>query len=231
MYGRQIQDRTLTFGVSGALIMNALVMYDRETDTLWSQFLGVGVQGELVDTPLEYLGSSLTTWSAWRQAHPDTLVLDQGRRRSDPYDGYYSGNSAGVRGQTNEDARLATKEFVLGLQLPNGATKAYPFRALSRTPIVNDEVGGTAVVVTFDSGNGSTAAFSRLAGDRLLTFAPAEGGRSTMTDAETGSTWSRLTGTALEGPLAGAVLEPVPSFAVFWFAWSDFHPASAFYEP
>ena len=40
MYAREIEGRELTFGVSGKLIMNALVLYDRQTDSLWSQFLG-----------------------------------------------------------------------------------------------------------------------------------------------------------------------------------------------
>ena len=43
MYGREINGRVHTFGVSGKLIMNALVMYDHQTDTLWSQFLSRGV--------------------------------------------------------------------------------------------------------------------------------------------------------------------------------------------
>ena len=35
----------LTFGVDGSLIYNSLVMYDRETNSRWSQFLGRAVDG------------------------------------------------------------------------------------------------------------------------------------------------------------------------------------------
>ena len=43
MYARDIAGQELNFGVSGKLIMNALVMFDRQTETLWSQFLGEAV--------------------------------------------------------------------------------------------------------------------------------------------------------------------------------------------
>ncbi len=46
-YYGEINDRVHEFGVSGKLIMNALVMYDRETELLWSQFLSQSVQGDL----------------------------------------------------------------------------------------------------------------------------------------------------------------------------------------
>ena len=58
--------------------MNALVMYDHQTDTLWSQFLSRGVKGPLADTALEILPALQTTWHQWLQLHPETLVLDKG---------------------------------------------------------------------------------------------------------------------------------------------------------
>ena len=234
MYGRDVEGETLNFGVSGSLIMNALVMYDRETDSLWSQFLGVGVRGPHTGTALEMLGSSLMTWEAWRELRPDTLVLDQGGRRRDPYDGYYTSGSAGVRGESNTDARLDTKEFVLGLQL-DGAQKAYPFRYLRETPVINDSVGGRAVVIAFDQDAGGGRVFDRQVAGRVLTFdasaRAAAGGPAVMVDRETGTAWLMLAGEALDGPLAGERLESLPVFASFWFAWSDFHPRSEFYTP
>ena len=62
VYALQFGDETLTFGVSGALIMNALVMYDHQTDTLWSHFTGDAVQGPLVGTKLQVLPAMQTLW-------------------------------------------------------------------------------------------------------------------------------------------------------------------------
>ena len=68
----------LTFGVSGKLIMNALVMYDRQTETLRSQFLGQAVEGELAGETLGIVASQLVVWSTGEKEHTDALVLDTG---------------------------------------------------------------------------------------------------------------------------------------------------------
>ena len=233
MYARNVEGRELTFGVSGKLIMNALVMYDRQTDSLWSQFLGSSVAGEFEGTALALVPSSLVTWEAWKTLHPDTKVLDQKGRRSDPYDSYYRDGSAGVLGEEQRDDRLRRKEFVLGVQLDVGM-KAFPFRHLNLEPVLNDSVENIPVLITFDPDAGGATAFDPTVADRTLTFEPidtAEGQRPVMTDAETGSLWDSRTGEAFEGELAGTVLETLPSFAVFWFAWSDFFPNAPLYEP
>lgn len=220
------------FGVSGKLIRNALVMYDRQTDTLWSQFLGVAVQGELQGTPLEPLPSTLTDWATWKRLHPDTIVLDQGRERSDPYNRYYSDASAGVLGERNPDARLDRKDFVLGLQLP-GFQKAYAFRDLSATPVVNDRLGDQDLVVVFDADAATGVAFDRTVDGRELTFELLPDGPEellALRDRETGTLWAGLTGEAIEGELAGTQLNQITVTQVFWFAWTDFFPEAPLYE-
>ena len=109
--------------------MNALVMYDRETRTLWSQFLSQAVMGELAGTELEIVPLTLTTWEKWKEVHPDTVALRKGSRGGDPYVGYYGGRSAGVIGESNQDDRLATKELVLGLGF-DGDPLAFPHSQL-----------------------------------------------------------------------------------------------------
>ena len=172
MYARQLPDgeggtRELTFGVSGKLIMNALVMYDRETGTLWSQFLGLAVDGPLAGTVLEPFGVTLTTRATWRETHPETIVLDQRGARGDPYRSYYSSDRAGILGEENADDRLQRKEFVLGLQRDDGCTKAYPFRHLSSTPVLNDEAPGLPLVVAFDAERGVGQIFDRTVDGRV----------------------------------------------------------------
>jgi hypothetical protein len=235
VYAREIEDRELTFGVSGKLIMNALVMYDRQTDSLWSQFLGVAVDGEFAGTPLEPLPATLTDWATWRSLHPDTVVLDQGGERFDPYTGYYLDGSAGVFGERVSDDRLGTKEFVLGLQLEDGL-QAYAYRHLSDHPVVNDRVGSLDVAVFFAGRQATAAAWEREVEGQLLTFVAApdvvapDGGPAVL-DAQTGSTWSALSGNAFEGPLAGAQLTQVTATPMFWFAWTDFFPSAPLWDP
>ncbi len=245
MYGRDVGGRTLTFGVSGKLYANGLVIYDHQTESLWSHVRGEALSGPLAGTRLTPLPAMHTTWAAWRRLHPGTLVLDPARsphRRDysrDPYEGYYYTEKAGVLGAKTRDARLTPKQFVVGVRR-GGSTKAYPFAALSRTPVVNDDVGGPVVVV-FDEATATAAVFERRAGGRTLTFeaaghpsAPsgrAPMGTPRMRDRETGTVWHGLTGEALEGPLAGRRLTPVPVTYAFWFGWRDHHPETALYLP
>ena len=120
MYARDFENRPepITFGVSGKLIRNALVMYDRQTDSLWSQFLGVSVAGEFQGTALEPLSSTLTDWQTRKRLHPETIALDQGGQSFDPYSSYYRDTSAGVLGERNSDDRLQRRSLYLASSYP-----------------------------------------------------------------------------------------------------------------
>ena len=108
MYAREIDGIEHTFGVSGKLIMNALVMYEHQTRTLWCQFLGWGVDGLLKGVDLEFVPVTHTQWSLWKESHPDTLVLDKrGGYQRDIYLSYYYDSSAGAIGETVRDDRLS----------------------------------------------------------------------------------------------------------------------------
>jgi hypothetical protein len=78
VHDRRVGERELILGVSGKLIDGNLVMYDRETDSLWHQESGSAVEGELSEEQLQELPEEqwqITTWKEWKQMHPDTLVL------------------------------------------------------------------------------------------------------------------------------------------------------------
>ena len=228
-----MKGETHTFGVSGKLIMNALVMYDHQTDTLWSQFLSRGVKGPLAGQPLEIIPSVQTTWDQWLRLHPETLVLDKrGGYQRDTYESYYRGGSAGILGEANKDRRLPGKELVVGLDL-EGSAKAYPFSIISSEPVINDVFRGEAVVVTFEPISETGGVFRSQVDGQSLTFhgiPDAGDGITLMRDQQTGSTWQAVTGRAIDGPLAGTALQRLPSHYSFWFAWSDFHPDTELFE-
>ena len=52
-FDRTLGDQVLDFGTSGKLYQSALIMYDRQTESLWSHFTGEAVAGELTGTELE----------------------------------------------------------------------------------------------------------------------------------------------------------------------------------
>ena len=229
MYAREIDGKEYTFGVSGKLIMNVLVMYDRQTGTFWSQLLGEAVEGPLKGTQLEYLPSWQTTWSDWRSDHPNTVALAKGLRGStDSYQSYYFSSQAGVIGETTHDDRLYIKEFVVGVDW-NGEQVAYPYGKLNDTPVVNDAVGGTSVLVVFQAESATGVVFDRNVDGQLLTFELENSDSLTLVDTETGSTWDGLRGLATDGPLAGTQLQRVKSTSSFWFGWKDWYPNTRVY--
>ena len=229
VFERQVGDSELTFGVSGSLILNSRVMFDRQTDSLWSQFLGEAVKGPLEGERLALVPSQLTRWGSWIEEFPDTLLLDRRPGRSGFFDGYqtyYDTRDAGVFGETNKDKRLTPKELVIGLDQGQSPV-AYAVSDLKDEKVINDTHEGEAIVVTLDPKTTASAAFRREVGSRVLTFSSLDS--QTMQDEETGSTWSAQRGVALEGPLAGTELAQLSSFASFWFAWTDFHPDTRLY--
>ena len=221
-----------TFGVSGKLIMNALVMYDHQTRTLWSQFLGKGVKGPLAGQALDFVPVTQTTWASWRELHRDTLVLSKdGRYRRDSYESYYRGGSAGVLGEAHRDGRLERKELVLGVNL-DGATKAYPFRVLEERLVVNDSFRGRSLLVFYDRPSGTALAYEAIVDGIELTFRLEGDGvepQATLVDDQTGSTWMAFTGRAVDGELKGMTVDRVTSHLSFWFAWKDWNPDTQLY--
>ena len=216
--------------MSGKLIRNSLVMFDRETGTLWSHLTGEALEGPLVGQHLQQLLSEQTTWGRWRAEHPKTLMLDVDPNdvRFDPYQSYYGAPDAGVVGRKRADDRLPVKEKVIGVRL-GGEVKAYSFTALARDRVVNDEVGGVPLVVVFDPVSYSGAVYRRDRGGTLLTFTAGSTGLS-LRDDQTGSEWDGLSGKAMTGIDAGMELEQLPITYSFWFGWVDVYPNTEVYK-
>ncbi len=157
MYDPLINGKRLIFGVSGKLYKSALVMYDRQTEGLWSQILQEAITGPMTGTKLSMLPAEHTTWEQWRSAHPDTLILspDTGFKRDygvNPYQRYYGGGPfGGARERARQlDPELRPMERVLGIQL-GGVKKAYPFSRLKKqAPSFEDEIAGQKILVHFD---------------------------------------------------------------------------------
>ncbi len=88
------ESSTLEFGVSGALFNSNVLMYDRQTLSLWSQLEGGAVSGPRVGTKLRHLPVRLMTVAQLREAHPSARVVtaDTGHERDytvSPYEQYF----------------------------------------------------------------------------------------------------------------------------------------------
>jgi len=236
----QHEGKPLTFGVSGMLWKDSLIMYDRQTRSLWSHVTGRAVKGPLQGTVLAVYPTSMqTTWAQWRRLHPETLVLSKRgpggglEGMTDVYEDYFQSETRlGIFGTKNPDGSLPGKEYVLGVSAGT-ARSAYPFRHLSVQPLVNDQVGTEPVVVVFAKESATATAFSRRLEGKTLEFRQLrlEGEDLLMTDAQTGSTWRALAGVAVAGRLKGQRLSQVPGTMAFWFAWKQIHRQTAIWKP
>ncbi len=237
MYVRpEIKGEVTSFGVSGKLWRDSLVMYDRGTNSLWSQLLGEAVAGPMKGRKLEQLPAEVTTWSAWRERHPDTLVLQKpvpeafadARRKGSSYYAYHADPDAiGVSGTRNPDDRLPGKTLVYGISL-DGGYAAFPLALLEKKPPLNTEALGRPVVVFSPPGESAALAYERTVDGEELVFDVAReaGERLTVRDVATGSTWSWETGECLQGAFAGKSLRRIVGSTVYWGVWAQFHPDS-----
>lgn len=150
----QIGGRALDFGVSGLLYNSDVLLYDRQTESLWSQILGKAISGAFQGTALRAVPLAHTTWSDWQQRHPATRVLsmETGHARNygrDPYAEYLRSEEL-MFSVAAESRRYHPKESVIGIEL-HGHTKAYPFVELAKavSPL-RDRIGDSPVLVHFD---------------------------------------------------------------------------------
>jgi len=226
-------------GVSGILMRNNLVMFDRGSDerSFFGQMTQNAVCGPLARRrhPLPMIESWEMRWDAWRALHPDTRVVsfETGFARS-----YDVNLNAEYEELHNPDRLIAVpldprrppKERVLGIPIGRDGGPAFPFEAMkahARLAMTYHHEGRPGVMLWDRAAESATAFYTDLDGGELTFEVTGEGYR----DVETGSSW-RLDGLAVEGELAGRRLEPVEeAYVAFWFAWADFHPETVVREP
>jgi len=147
---REIAGQVTGFGVSGLLYNSDLVFYDRATETLWDQIGVTGIVGPLTGERLRLVPVSMTRWSTWRAAHPDTLVLsaDTGFEVD-----YSADHYAKYRDTTDlwfpvaeTDDRVHAKTVIYGFDFDTHSV-AYPHELLARHGTYRHDLNGEQVSV------------------------------------------------------------------------------------
>jgi hypothetical protein len=222
VFERIINGNEVEFGTSGKLYNSNLLMYDRWTESYWSQALGTAVTGELTGMQLKTIPFDVITWGDWKKLHPDTLVLttDTGHLRSyatDPYGDYYTDPRIIFPVEYSDD-RILPKEIILGFH-EDGIYKAYKQNDVEFKKIINDDIGDTSLMlVSLFSQN--SRAFDRTLNGEILEFEFVD---DKILDTKTKSEWN-YDGVAISGPLEGNKLIRMSIEPGFWFEWVAFHP-------
>jgi hypothetical protein len=214
-----------TFGVSGRLINNNLVMYDRATETWWPQILATSIPGPWNAAPettsLREFRLVWTSWKQWQELHPETRVLSTatGFARNygrDPYGsynppkGYYASENT-LFEPLSDDDRFGKKRVFLGARTADGAV-AFDKSALLDSGIVKGELGGSPVVAVADP--------------RLDTGYVYLNPEERAVESDDGSS-IRVDDSSYSPddlPLAG-----IHTFDAMWFAWHGYYPDTDVY--
>ncbi len=225
-----INGEAVEFGVSGKLYNSDLVMYDRKTETYWSQITGEGIRGELAGQVLTRIPVDTIEWGDWKKVHPETVVLstDTGFFRnydSNPYPGYDRNSGLFFPVDNQDDSRLFSKAIVYGVVFDDEA-KAYSKDAVIKAGLINDVFDNRYLLITYDPESKVIRIFDREVDGKVLTFENLDG---ELVDLETQSVWS-FSGEAVSGTHSGESLERLDTGPHFWFAWAAFNTDSDLYN-
>ena len=195
--------RSLKFGVSGLLYNSDVLLYDRQTQSLWSQLKSEAISGPMQGEVLEMLPLHQMRWARWKSTYKEGLVLsrDTGHLRdysNSPY-GRYDESPVIYFPVEFLSQAYHPKERVLGVEI-DGKFKAYPFAELAK-------YGGDRVVDRF---NGAKLEIHFNAISRT--------GRVLHLGKETGESGSKLDS------------KVIPAVNAFWFAWFTFHPETGVFK-
>ncbi|MEZ0123375.1 MAG: DUF3179 domain-containing protein [Candidatus Reddybacter sp.] len=153
-----------TFGVSGLLYNSDVLLYDRESESLWSQLMLQAISGQRRGEALTLLAATYTSWGEWQKRYPSTLLLSGASApgvsyNTNPYADYENSEQLWFPvGQ--ESAALRAKERVLGLSI-NGVDKAYPYSELANSSAeFEDVIGGQTVRIMWSEAGQSAYALN-----------------------------------------------------------------------
>ncbi len=219
------------FGVSGLLYNANLILYDRISDSKWSQLKLQCVNGPaLGDEPI--LGDVVeTTWGIWKKIYPNTKVLslDTGFSRNYgtyPYGRYKTNDNYFIFPAKPTNNTLPNKERVYAI-IDNGISKVYRFSNFTNGNIIKETFQNNEYLI---AGNENLInAFKLSEPYSNLEF------EYNFTDNESffkdneGNEWS-IFGNAISGPRTGETLTISKSVVSYWFAIAAFYPNPEIYH-
>lgn len=131
VWERTINGNEITFGVSGFLYNNNLILYDRETNSLWPQILKLSVNGPRINTKPTRLQTTVMNWGAVKKLNDELFLLSDHTGFQRDYDFYPYGNYKSIDALlfpiSFTDYRVPTKELVLNIVI-NDKSKSYRFK-------------------------------------------------------------------------------------------------------
>ncbi len=189
---------------------------DAATGSWWRQANGEAIRGPRLGQRLLELPSMQVSLRQWLAMHPGSLVMQADSVLADKYkkDNSYEDGSSRADLTGTDTASWNDKSWVVGIT-QNGASKAYDWNRLKRERLINDEVGGTPIVLLLAGDTVSYFAYQRPPGVQFTL----QGDSLTAPGASYG----------LDGRGSLGRLTAVSASQEFWHSWRTFQPATARY--
>jgi len=146
-------DAPMVMGTSGFLYRSNKLMYDRATESLWNQFTGEPVSGELRGSGIRLRQRPVVIepWAEWRRRNQGTRVLsvNTGFERDYGsgvvYRDYFASPELMFPARVDQ-TRLAQKDYVFAIRR-FAASRAWALHLFEGGALINDAVGDLPIVL------------------------------------------------------------------------------------
>ena len=222
-WSRIINGTENTFGTSGLLYNANLILYDRNTQSRWSQLLLKSINGTLISTEPDLVDVVETTWGQWKALFPSTKVLTRntGFTRSYgvyPYGSYMTDNDFFIFTASPSNSALPNKQRVYAI-INDDLARVYQFSDFQNGNTIKEFfyekqhliVGNANIINAFEL----ALEHSNLEFEYAFT-----GSESFFSDNE-GNLWN-IFGKAIQGPRIGEQLTKTKAVVSYWFAIAAF---------
>ena len=223
-----------TWGVSGLLYNSNLILFDRDTQSNWSQMLEQSVQGDRRSETPQKLKTIETTWGAWKSMYPDTLILSEQTGFERDYSRYpyrsFRTNEGLIFPVSQIDRRLPLKTRVTGIRASDQSSRVYQINQFSSgIQVINTTFKEQPIVVIGSSDKQFATIYSAKTQDGTLQVFEALQDQlpAIMRDQE-GNLWD-VFGRAIAGSRSGEELAKTESYTAYWYAWAAFFPNAEIY--
>ena len=247
-WDRKLGGEVNEFGVSGLLFRNNLILYDRNTDSYWSQMQLRAVNGSFIERDIDTYQVVETSWETWKDLYPESDVLNAnfgGITRA-----YFDGWAYGEEYLTshgainfplyNFDNRLRNKIRVHGIidmepGVSHGAVKVYVIdgRNVEESEqygefgegvnLIRDQVGRNEYLIAGSTNHNFSTSFMITDSEDELYFEAVQDQLPVIMKDNEGTYWD-LFGNGVEGPRQGNRLQAARAYAGYWFAFAEFFP-------
>ena len=209
VYAGKVGKQKVSLGVSGRLKDANMIMWDEETNSLWSQIKGEALYGKSKGKQLDLVPAIFVGLGTWKKMHPKTLVLNMSTVRARSW--YYTTEDM-ARGSV-EDRRRGKLKIGLGLRHA-GDVLAVDLQKIQKDGVVQTKVGEVPIAIVWVAAHSVPLVYDRRLGGDTLDLKLKDG------QLQAGNrTWDPLTGKA-----KGKRLRRFPYIPTYMNAWKTYYP-------